>query len=92
MPIPCLKHADRLRHTLFDDRATSRAGLNDKVTPGQTVAVQRNSFGEVVAEYTSAVAGEVTGQRSDAMAEPSNPLVFILFHKDAPDRGETYPE
>lgn len=66
--------------------------LNDKVTPGQTVAIQRNSFGEVVAEYTSAVAGEVTGQRSDAIAEPGNPLVFILFHKDAPDRGETYPE
>lgn len=66
--------------------------LNDKVTPGQKVAVQRNSFGEVVAEYTSPVAGEVTGQRSDAMAEPGNPLVFILFHKDAPDRGETYPE
>lgn len=66
--------------------------LNDKVEPGQKVAIQRNSFGEVVAEYTSGVAGEVTGQRSDAMAEPGNPLVFILFHKDAPDRGETYPE
>ena len=66
--------------------------LNEKVKPGQKVAVQRNSFGEVVAEYTSAVAGEVTGQRSDAMAEPGNPLVFILFHKDAPGRGETYPE
>lgn len=66
--------------------------LNDKVAPGQKVAIQRNSFGEVVAEYTSAVAGEVTGQRSDAMAEPGNPLVFILFQKDAPDRGETYPE
>jgi predicted deacylase len=67
-------------------------GLNDKVQPGQKVAIQRNSFGEVVAEYTSGVAGEVTGQRSDAMAEPGNPLVFILFHKEAPDRGETYPE
>lgn len=66
--------------------------LNNKVEPGQKVAIQRNSFGEVVAEYTSAVAGEVTGQRSDAMAEPGNPLVFILFHKAAPDRGETYPE
>lgn len=66
--------------------------LNDRVAPGQKVAIQRNSFGEVVAEYTSAVTGEVTGQRSDAMAEPGNPLVFILFHKDAPDRGETYPE
>ena len=66
--------------------------LNDKVEPGQKLAVQRNSFGEVVAEYTSGVAGEVTGQRSDAMSEPGNPLVFILFHKGPPDGGETYPE
>lgn len=67
--------------------------LNDKVEPGQKVAIQRNSFGEVVTEYISGVAGEVTGQRSDAMAEPGNPLVFILFHKDdGPDRAETYPE
>lgn len=47
--------------------------LNDKVVPGQKVAIQRNSFGEVVAEYTSRVAGEVTGQRSDAMASPATP-------------------
>jgi predicted deacylase len=66
--------------------------LNDKVEAGQKVAIQRNSFGEVVAEYTSSVAGEVTGQRSDAMSEPGNPLVFILFHKAPPDGGETYPE
>jgi predicted deacylase len=66
--------------------------LNDKVDAGQKVAIQRNSFGEVVAEYTSGVAGEVTGQRSDAMSEPGNPLVFILFHKAASDGGETYPE
>jgi uncharacterized protein len=66
--------------------------LNDKVEAGQKVAVQRNSFGEVVAEYTSSVAGEVAGQRSDAIAEPGNPLAFILFHKATPDSGETYPE
>jgi predicted deacylase len=66
--------------------------LNDKVEAGQKVAIQRNSFGEVVAEYTSGVAGEIAGQRSDAMSEPGNPLVFILFHKAAPDGGETYPE
>ncbi len=66
--------------------------LNDKVEAGQKVAIQRNSFGEVVAEYTSGVAGEITGQRSDAMAEPGNPLVFILFHKAAPGGGEAYPE
>lgn len=66
--------------------------LNDKVEAGQKVAVQRNSFGEVVAEYTSSVSGEITGLRSDAMAEPGNPLAFILFHKAASDGGETYPE
>ncbi|WEK49008.1 MAG: succinylglutamate desuccinylase/aspartoacylase family protein [Candidatus Kaistia colombiensis] len=66
--------------------------LNDKVEAGQKVAIQRNSFGEVVAEYTSGVAGEVTGQRSDAMAEPGNPLAFILFHKSTPDGVEIYPE
>ncbi|SOC43988.1 hypothetical protein SAMN05892877_1121 [Rhizobium subbaraonis] len=66
--------------------------LNDKIEAGQTVAVQRNGFGEVVAEYVSDVAGEVTGQRSDAMAEPGNPLVFILFKRPAPDGVEAYPE
>ncbi|WP_436102847.1 hypothetical protein [Pararhizobium sp. LjRoot238] len=56
------------------------------------MAIQRNSFGEVVAEYTSSVAGEVTGQRSDAMSEPGNPLVFILFNKASPEGAEAYPE
>jgi uncharacterized protein len=66
--------------------------LNDKVDAGQKVAIQRNGFGEVVAEYSSSVAGEVTGQRCDAMAEPGNPLAFILFHKATADVSETYPE
>jgi len=66
--------------------------LNDKVEAGQKVAIQRNSFGEVVAEYTSSVAGEITGQRSDAMSEPGNPLVFILFNKATPEGVEVYPE
>src|SRR5499427_4118746 len=65
--------------------------LNDKVEAGQKVAIQRNSFGEVVAEYTSSVAGEVMGQRSDAMSEPGNPLAFILFNKAPPD-VDVYPE
>jgi uncharacterized protein len=66
--------------------------LNDKVEAGQKVAIQRDSFGEVVAEYTSAVAGEITGQRSDAMSEPGNPLVFILFNKPGPEDVQVYPE
>jgi hypothetical protein len=52
--------------------------LNDKVTPGQKVAIQRNAFGEVVAEYTSPVNGLVGGLRSDATSEPGNVLMFIL--------------
>ncbi|PAQ07342.1 M14 family metallopeptidase [Mesorhizobium temperatum] len=66
--------------------------LNDKVGPGQKVAIQRNSFGEVVAEYTSSVAGEVAGLRSDTTAEAGNTLVFVLFHRAAPEGVETYPE
>jgi uncharacterized protein len=66
--------------------------LNDKVEAGQKVAIQRDSFGEVVAEYTSGVAGEITGQRSDAMSEPGNPLVFILFNKPGPKDVQVYPE
>jgi predicted deacylase len=66
--------------------------LNDKVEAGQKVAIQRNSFGEVVAEYSTSVIGEVAGLRSDAMAEPGDPLTFILFHKATSDGQETYPE
>jgi predicted deacylase len=66
--------------------------LNDKVEAGQKVAIQRDSFGEVVEEYTSGVAGEITGQRSDAMSEPGNPLVFILFNKPGPEDVQVYPE
>jgi hypothetical protein len=66
--------------------------LNDKVEAGQKVAIQRDSFGEVVAEYTSGVAGEITGLRSDAMSEPGNPLVFILFTKRGPAGVQVYPE
>jgi predicted deacylase len=52
--------------------------LNGKVTPGQKLAIQRNAFGEVVAEYTSPVNGLVGGLRSDVTSEPGNPLFFIL--------------
>ena len=61
--------------------------LNEKVTAGQKVAIQRNTFGEVVAEYTSSVAGEVGGSRSDASAEPGNPLMAILYN----DEGHELP-
>jgi predicted deacylase len=54
--------------------------LNDKVKAGQKVAIQRNTFGEVVAQYTSGVAGEVMARRSDATAEPGIPLIAILYN------------
>lgn len=66
--------------------------LNDQVEVGQKVAIQRNSFGEVVAEYASGVAGEIAGLRSDAMSEPGNPLAFILFNRPGPSEPATYPE
>jgi len=66
--------------------------LNDKVEVGQQIAIQRNSFGEVVAEYESGAAGEVTGLRSDALAEPGNALAFILFNRSGPGEAQVYPE
>jgi predicted deacylase len=66
--------------------------LNDKVAVGQKVAIQRNSFGEVVAEYTSAVAGEVAGRRSDATAEPGVPVVTILYQSPARENPQDYSE
>jgi predicted deacylase len=66
--------------------------LNDKVDVGQKVSIQRNSFGEVVAEYTSSVAGEVSGLRTDVVSESGDNLVFILFDKPQPDGDETYQE
>src|SRR5262245_20576067 len=57
--------------------------LNDKVRVGQKIAIQRNAFGEVVAEYTSGLAGEIMACRSDATAEPGIPLMAILYNNDA---------
>ena len=66
--------------------------LNDKVEAGQKIAIQRNSFGEVVAEYASSVTGEMSGLRTDVMSEPGDNLAFILFDKPVPDGEDTYQE
>ena len=66
--------------------------LNEKVEAGQKVAVQRNAFGEVVAEYASAVAGEVAALRTDATAEPGNPLVMVLYNRAPPEGMDPYAE
>lgn len=65
---------------------------NDKVTVGQKVVVQRNAFGEVVAEYASAVDGEVGAIRSDSSSEPGNVLMFILFQQQVESSDGNYPE
>ena len=66
--------------------------LNDDVAVGQRLAIQRNTFGEVVAEYTSGVAGKVLGYRSDATAEPGTPLVFIFYNSTSPEFPVDYVE
>jgi predicted deacylase len=66
--------------------------LNDKVRVGQKLAIQRNTFGEVVAEYTSEVAGEVTARRSDATAEPGILLITILYNDATHEFPADYTE
>jgi uncharacterized protein len=66
--------------------------LNAKVTPGQKLAIQRNAFGEVVAEYTSPINGIVGGLRSDATSEPGNVLFFILADAEPVPGAAPYSE
>ena len=66
--------------------------LEDDVTVGQKLAIQRNAFGEVMAEYTSPVSGRIGGLRSDATSEPGNVLVFILADGATASGKATYPE
>jgi len=66
--------------------------LEDNVTAGQKLAVQRNAFGEVMAEYTSPVSGRIGGLRSDATSEPGNVLVFILADGATVSGTATYSE
>ena len=58
---------------------------NEKVGAGQKLAVQRNAFGEVVAEYTSGVDGKVAACRTDATSEPGNMLVTVLYNRTPAD-------
>jgi uncharacterized protein len=67
-------------------------GLNDRVEAGRKVAVQRNAFGEVVAEYAGAVAGAAAARRTGATAEPGTPLAYVLHSGAARDGAAPYPE
>lgn len=66
--------------------------LDEQVEVGHKLAVQRNAFGEVVAEYASDVAGVVSGFRNDVTAEPGTPLVFLLYNKATPEEPDDFAE
>lgn len=64
-----------------------RVDVRSSVEPGQTIALQRNAFGDIVAEYTASVTGEVAAIARDALSEPGSRIVQILYNKP-----ETLPE
>lgn len=53
--------------------------LKQPVVPGQKVAIQRNAFGDVVAEYETSVKGEVAIVARDALSEPGSRIMQILY-------------
>ena len=61
-----------------------KVDLPDTVVPGQQVAIQRNSFGEIVAEYHSDVTGQVSWLHRDAMIEPGRLVMEILYYNPDP--------
>ena len=50
----------------------------EKVSPGRKVAIQRNSFGDVLQEYKATVEGEVAILSTDALQEPGSRIMEIL--------------
>lgn len=68
--------------------------LDDEVRTGQKIAIQRNMFGEIVAEYATGVDGKMAAYRSDATSDPGNVLAFILFKQpgSAAPHGGVYDE
>jgi len=53
--------------------------LREQVVSGQKVAIQRNAFGDIVAEYFATVSGEVSTVARDAISEPGTRIVQILY-------------
>jgi predicted deacylase len=62
-----------------------KVDLRSKVNAGQVVAVQRDSFGEVVTEYRTEVAGEVSTLQRDALIEPGTRVVQVLYDSSDPE-------
>jgi predicted deacylase len=57
--------------------------LNDAVTKGQKIAIQRNAFGDVVHEYFSGVDGRVAIIGTDAVRERGVTIATILWNNPA---------
>jgi predicted deacylase len=69
------------------------AKLDEEVKAGQKIAVQRNMFGETVAEYVAAQNGTMAAYRTDSMSEPGNILAFIMVREpDTPARHGVHAE
>ena len=56
--------------------------LNDTVSAGQKVAVQRNFFGDIVYEYKTGISGRVSIIARDAHREPGTHLITIMTKKE----------
>ncbi len=57
--------------------------LNQDVVEGELVAVQRNAFGDVIAEYNAPWDGKVLAVATDPMRAPGSLMVRMLRQKDA---------
>lgn len=57
--------------------------LNDSVKAGQTIAVQRNNFGDIIKEYTAPDSGRVAIIGTDAVRERGVDVVSILTNSPA---------
>jgi predicted deacylase len=68
-------------HAIHGGYLELKVELRSKVVPGQVIAIQRNSFGEVVREYKTEVGGEVMGLQRDALIEPGGKVAVILYHE-----------
>lgn len=55
--------------------------LNDAVTTGQKIAVQRNGFGDIVAEYVSPADGRVAIIGTDAATDRGTEIATILVKR-----------
>jgi predicted deacylase len=62
--------------------------LGAKVAAGQPVALQRNSFGDVLQQYKASVDGEVAILGTDALKEPGARIVEILTKNPDPKCGD----